>query len=121
MKKKTIFFSLFFCFWKWRGQLKEKHLNMKQDVGLYTCGARNELSGRGERAKGVVYLSIEQGGRFVNNLSFDVMMRVAKKCVLRKLKPKIIRIIVMTTLLYVGAIGKIIYFIFLVDISCKNT
>ena len=45
------------------GQLKEKHLNMKQDVGLYTCGARNELSGRGERAEGVVYLSIEQGGR----------------------------------------------------------
>ena len=49
-------------------KLKDKHLNMKQDVGLYTCGARNELSGRGERAKGVVYLSIEQGGRFVNNL-----------------------------------------------------
>ena len=102
-------------------KLKEKLLYMKQDVGLYTCGARNELSGRGERAKGVVYLSIEQGGRFVNNLSFDVMMRVAKKCVLRKLEPTIIRIIVMTTLLYAGAIGKIIYFIFLVDISCKNT
>ena len=102
-------------------KLKEKHLKMKQDVGLYTCGARNELSGRGERAEGVVYLSIEQGERFVNNLSFDVMMRVAKKCVLKKLEPKIIRIIVMTTLLYVGAIGKIIYFIFLVDISCKNT
>ena len=49
---------------------------MKQDVGLYTCGARNELSGRGERVEGVVYLSIEQGGRFVNNLSLDVMMIV---------------------------------------------
>ena len=51
------------CKWGRGGQLKEKHLNMKQDVGLYTCGARNELSGRGERAEGVVYLSIEQGGR----------------------------------------------------------
>ena len=32
-----------------------------QDVGLYACGARNELSGRTERAEGVVYLSMEQG------------------------------------------------------------
>ena len=51
-------------------KLKEKHLNMKQDVGLYTCGARNELSGRGERAEGVVYLSIEQGERFVFRFVF---------------------------------------------------
>ena len=57
---------------------------MKQDVGLYTCGARNELSGRGERAEGVVYLSIEQGGRFVNNLLLDVMMRVAIKVCFEK-------------------------------------
>ena len=66
------------------GQFKEKHLNMKQDVGLYTCGARNELSGRGERAEGVVYLSIEQGGRFVNNLSLDVIMIDAKKVCFEK-------------------------------------
>ena len=80
LKKKKIFLVLQMG----GGQFNEKHLNMKQDVGLYTCGARNELSGRGERAEGVVYLSIEQGGRFVNNLSLDVIMIDAKKVCFEK-------------------------------------
>ena len=39
-----------------------------QDVGLYACGARNELSGRTERAEGVVYLSMEQGRMMIGEL-----------------------------------------------------
>ena len=46
-------------------------------MGLYACGARNELSGRTERAEGVVYLSMEQGRMMIGVRELIVIWTVA--------------------------------------------
>ena len=33
-----------------------------QDVGLYACGARNEMNKDGDKVDGVVYLNMDRGG-----------------------------------------------------------
>ena len=51
-------------------------------MGLYACGARNELSGRTERAEGVVYLSMEQGRMMIGDHELIVIWaNVATKLV----------------------------------------
>lgn len=32
-----------------------------QDVGLYFCGAKNEMNGDGDKVDGVVYLNMDPG------------------------------------------------------------
>ena len=44
-----------------------------QDVGLYICGAKNEMNGNGDKVDGIVYLNMDAGN--VSSLPYQVFLQ----------------------------------------------
>ena len=42
----------------------------REDVGLYVCGASNEMNRDGDRVEGVVYLNMDPGTTWTISISF---------------------------------------------------